>query len=382
MRVLLAIHHPLSQDLGAPGVTLALGRALQARGCTVDYYSYGEAFPGERHHSALHNLRFPWLLSAHLTRAARRYDVLDVTTGDAWPWARAGRPGAAARHALVTRSHGLEHTVCEQLRADAREGKARLSWKYPLYHGGFRLWEVAQTLRLADRSVLLNEADAAYARERLRVPAPKLCLIPHGLAEVFHGLPAPAPPAAGPLRLATVGTFIQRKGREDVIAAASRLHALGLAFTLTLYGTGTPEAEVRAAFPAPLQPHLRVVPHYAHATLPGLLAREEVLLFPSHAEGYGMALVEAMASGLVPVSTPVGVAPSVVQPGRTGFLVPIGDVEALVHAVRTLAEDTALRQELRRAAQARVQGLTWPDIAARTLSLYEEVLRVGSPGSR
>ncbi|RKH72903.1 glycosyltransferase family 4 protein [Corallococcus aberystwythensis] len=376
MRVLLAIHHPLSQDLGAPGVTLALGRALQARGCTVDYYGYGEAFPGEQHHSALHNLRFPWILSAHLARVARRYDVLDVTTGDAWPWAQAGRPGAARRHALVTRSHGLEHTVSEQLRADAREGKAHLSWKYPLYHGGFRLWEVARTLHLADCSVLLNDADVAYARERLRVPASKLRLVPHGLSEAFHGLPPPAPPVDGPLRLATVGTFIQRKGREDVIAAVGRLHARGLAFTLTLYGTGTPEPEVRAAFPASVQPHLRVVPHYAHATLPALLAHEEVLLFPSHAEGYGMALVEAMASGLAPVSTPVGVAPSVVHPGRTGLLVPIGDVDALVAAVLELAADPSRRHALRRAAQAEVQGLTWPDIAARTQALYEEVLRI------
>ncbi|RKH32428.1 glycosyltransferase [Corallococcus praedator] len=382
MRVLLAIHHPLSQDLGAPGVTLALGRALQAQGCTVDYYGYGDAFPGEQHHTALHNLRFPWKLSAHLARVARRYDVLDVTTGDAWPWARAGRPGAARRHALVTRSHGLEHTVSEQLRADAREGKARLSWKYPLYNGGFRLWEVAQSLRLADHAVLLNEADAAYARERLRVAASKLSIIPHGLGEAFQGLPLPEPLAEGPLRLATVGTFIQRKGREDVIAAAGRLHALGVAFTLTLYGTGTPEPEVRAAFPPSVQPHLRVVPGYAHATLPGLLAREEVLLFPSHAEGYGMALVEAMASGLVPVSTPVGVAPSVVHPGHTGLLVPVGDVDALVAAVRALAADPLQRYALRREAQARVQGLTWPDIAARTRGLYEGLLDARTAGSK
>ncbi|NOK33088.1 glycosyltransferase family 4 protein [Corallococcus exercitus] len=382
MRVLLAIHHPLSQDLGAPGVTLALGRALQARGCTVDFYSYGEAFPGVEHFTALHNLRFPWVLSAHLARVARRYDVLDVTTGDAWPWAQAGRPGAGRRHALVTRSHGLEHSLSRRIRADAREGRLRLSWKYPLYHGGFRLWEVERTLRLADHSILLNEGDAVFAREQLGVPASKLSVIGHGLDAAFHGLALPAPLPEGPLRLAMVGSFLKAKGVDDVIAAVTRLHAQGLSFTLTLYGTGTPEPEVRAAFPASLQPQLHVVPRYANATLPGLLAREEVLLFASRTEGYGMALVEAMASGLVPVSTPVGVAPSVVHPGRTGLLFPIGDVDALVAAVRELAAAPSRRQALRRAAQAQVQGLTWPDIAARTLALYEEVLRVRASGGK
>ncbi|NOK12536.1 glycosyltransferase family 4 protein [Corallococcus exercitus] len=376
MRVLLAIHHPLSRDQGAPGVTLALGRALQARGCTVDFYSYGDAFPGVEHFTALHNLRFPWILSAHLARAARRHDVLDVTTGDAWPWARLGRPGALRRHALVTRSHGLEHSFSRRIRADARAGRMRLSWRYPLYNGGFRLWEVEQTLRLADHTVLLNEGDAAFAREQLRIPAGKLSVIGHGLDTAFHGLALPAPREEGPLRLAMVGSFLKAKGVDEVIAAVTRLHSQGLSFTLTLYGTGTPEPEVRAAFPASLQPLLHVVPRYANATLPGLLAREEVLLFASRTEGYGMALVEAMASGLVPVSTPVGAAPSVVHPGRTGFLVPIGDVDALVAAVRELAAEPARRYALRRAAQAEVQGLTWPDIAARTLALYEEVLRV------
>ncbi|RKH00965.1 glycosyltransferase family 4 protein [Corallococcus carmarthensis] len=382
MRVLLAIHHPLSRDQGAPGVTLALGRALQARGCSVDFYSYGEAFPGVEHFTALHNLRFPWVLSAHLARAARRYDVLDVTTGDAWPWARAGRPGAARRHALVTRSHGLEHSFSRRIRADAREGRTRLSWKYPLYNGGFRLWEVAQTLRLADHSVLLNEGDAVFAREHLRIPAGKLSVIGHGLDAAFHGRALPAPLPEGPLRLAMVGSFLQTKGCGDVIAAVTRLHAQGLPFTLSLYGTGTPEPEVRAAFPAFVQPQLQVVPRYANATLPGLLAREEVLVFASRTEGYGMALVEAMASGLVPVSTPVGVAPSVVHPGRTGLLFPIGDVDALVAAVRELAADPTRRYALRRAAQAEVQGLTWPDIAARTQALYEEVLRVRASGGK
>ncbi|RKG80684.1 glycosyltransferase family 1 protein [Corallococcus exercitus] len=382
MRVLLAIHHPLSQDQGAPGVTLALGRALQARGCTVDFYSYGDAFPGVKHFTALHNLRFPWILSAHLARVARRYDVLDVTTGDAWPWARLGRPGALRRHALVTRSHGLEHSFSRRIRADARAGRMRLSWRYPLYNGGFRLWEVEQTLRLADHTVLLNEGDAAFAREQLRIPADKLSVIGHGLDAAFHGLALPAPHPEGPLRLAMVGSFLKAKGVDDVIAAVTRLHAQGLSFTLTLYGTGTPEPEVRAAFPASLQPQLHVVPRYANATLPGLLAREEVLLFASRTEGYGMALVEAMASGLVPVSTPVGVAPSVVHPGRTGLLFPIGDVDALVAAVHELAADAPRRQELRRAAQAQVQGLTWPDIAARTLALYEEVLRVRASGGK
>ncbi len=376
VRVLLGIHHPLDPNLGAPGVTLALGGALAALGCEVDYYGYGDAFPGEDADTALHSLRFPWKVAVHLAREARRYDVLDITTGDAWPWARMGRPGARARHALVTRSHGLEHTFSARMREGARAGHLRLSWKYPLYHGGFRLWEVRQSLLLADHAVLLNTLDAAYARERLGVPEDRLSIIPHGLDAPFHGLAAPPAPAAdGPLRVACVGSWLPLKGRDEMVAAATRLKARGVSFSLSLYGTGAREAEVLTAFPDGVREHLKVVPRYVHAELPRLLEGEEVLLFPSHSEGFGMALVEAMACGLAPVSTPVGVAPQVVREGETGYLVPVSDVDAVVAALTRLAEDRARLLALRRAAQAAVRQMTWRDIATRTLGLYEALLR-------
>jgi glycosyltransferase involved in cell wall biosynthesis len=377
LRVLLGIHHPLDPNLGAPGVTLALGQALQELGCGVSYYGYGEAFPGATSHSAWHSVRFPWALSAWLARQAHRFDVLDITTGDAWPWARVGRPGAPRRQALVTRSHGLEHVVSGQLRADVRAGQARVSWKYPLYHGGFRLWEVRQSLRLADHAVLLNPQDRDFVRDRLGVPGERLSVIPHGLSEAFLARPAPEPspgPPGGPVRIAFVGSWLQRKGREEVVAVARMLGAQGVLFSLDLLGTGTPEDEVRGAFAPEVRAHVRVVPRYRNGDLPSLLQGAEVLLFPSHAEGYGMALVEAMACGLAPVTTPVGVAPEVVKDGQTGRLLRVGDVPGLTQAIRALAEDRPRLLALRHAAQRVVKGMTWREAGIRTVRMYEQAI--------
>jgi glycosyltransferase involved in cell wall biosynthesis len=376
MQVLLGIHHPLDPNFGAPGVTLALGTALKALGCGVDYYSYNDAFPRMREPGSWHEVRFPWKVTAHLTRASRRYDVLDITTGDAWIWSRLGRPGARARHALVTRSHGLEHTFTERLRADARAGHVKLSWKYPIYRGGVRLWEVRESLRVADHVVLLNTLDAVYARERLGVPADHISVIGHGLDAPFHSLPPPRPSTPGaPLRVACVGSWLPLKGSAEMVAVATRLHERGVPFTLSLYGTGAKEDEVLAAFPAQVRERLRVVPRYVRVELPRILQEEEVLFFPSHSEGFGMAVVEAMACGLAPVSSPVGVALQVVREGVTGRLIPIGDVEGQVGALRSLAEDRERLLAMRTAAQAEVRDMTWRDIAARTLALYESLLR-------
>jgi glycosyltransferase involved in cell wall biosynthesis len=373
LRVLLATHHFLDPD--TQGVTLALGQALEALGCGVDHFSYDEVFPGGRE-SAWNLLRFPWMLAVHLRRRASGYDVLDITTGDSWPWARAGRPGAAPRHALITRSHGLEHTYSERLQEDARQGFYPLSWKYPLYHGGFRLWEVRQSLQLADHAVLLNARDAVYARDTLHIPHSRLSIIPNGLTVAFQAAPIAQPgPEREPLGLAFVGTWMRPKGTAELVAAATRLHAEGLPFTLTLLGTGVAESSVRDEFPPAVRALIRVVPRFPNADLPRLLAGQEILLFPTHSEGFSLALIEAMACGLVPVTTPVGGTQEVVRPGETGLLVPVGDVSAIVDAVRALAQDPVRRLALRRAAHDAVVGLSWSSIATRTVSLYEDLLR-------
>lgn len=372
LRVLIATHHILDPD--TQGVTLALAAALENLGCIVEHFSFGEAY-ADGVESARHLLTFPWILAAYLVRRGRRYDVLDVTTGDNWLWASAGRPGAAPRHALITRSHGLEHTYSERLREDARQGRQTLSWKYPVYHGGFRLWEVRQSMRLADHSVLLNPRDAAYARDVLHISDARLSVIPNGLTTAFQQLPAPEVRLEdGPLGLAFVGSWLRPKGTAELVMTAARLHAEGLPFTLTLLGTGAAEDVVREQFAPEVRGHVRVVPRFHNAELPRLLRGAEVLLFPTHSEGFSLALVEAMACGLVPVATPVGGAPEMVRAGETGVLVPVGDVTAIVNAVRALAQDPPRRLALRRAAQTAVAGLSWDRIAARTVSLYERVL--------
>jgi glycosyltransferase involved in cell wall biosynthesis len=71
----------------------------------------------------------------------------------------------------------------------------------------------------------------------------------------------------------------------------------------------------------------------------------------------------------------VGVAPEVVREGQSGRLIPIGDVPGFTAAVRAFAEDRGQLLEMRRAAQNAVQGMTWRDVALRTLRLYESVLQ-------
>lgn len=361
-------------------MTLALGEALERAGCTVEYHDYHQAFGGLAEERVTHQLRFPWRFARFLARRAGHFDVIDCTTGDAWVWAALGRPGGRRSCALITRSHGLEQVADERTRRAAREGGEPLGWKYPLYHGGLRLWEVRRSLRAADHCILLNSSDRDYAQQRLGVEPERLTVMPNGIPAHFHAVPDAQPAAGGPLRLAFVGSWIPRKGRQALVRSATALDERGLDFTLAIFGTGDGSGALEE-FPASVRRRITLTPTYPNQELPALLAGQEVLLFPSLAEGSSVALLEGMACGLAPVATGVGAAPDVIEPERDGLLIPAGDADALTQAVLRLGADRDALGRMRRHAQETARGYRWERIAEDTLALYRRVLAARSTTS-
>ncbi len=108
-----------------------------------------------------------------------------------------------------------------------------------------------------------------------------------------------------------------------------------------------------------------------------LLARAWVHCLVSPKEGWGIANLEAAAAGTPTVASDApGLRDSVIH-GTTGFLVPHGDVEALVTRIRELVDDAALRDRLGRGGRAFAAEYSWDRTAARMRDALEEV--VASP---
>lgn len=105
------------------------------------------------------------------------------------------------------------------------------------------------------------------------------------------------------------------------------------------------------------------------------LAAADVLLAPSELESFGLAALEALASGVPVVATRVGGLPEVVDDGETGFLLPLGDIEGLSDAVVRLLSDRPLRESF--AARGRERALarfSKPAIVARYVAFYRETI--------
>jgi glycosyltransferase involved in cell wall biosynthesis len=106
-----------------------------------------------------------------------------------------------------------------------------------------------------------------------------------------------------------------------------------------------------------------------------LLAASDFFVLPSLAEGFSLALVEALAAGLPTVATDVGGASEVIQSGQGGILVPPADSAALAAALNHLLSlDEAEVQRQRQAARQAAQPFSTQAMAEKTLRVYSEVV--------
>lgn len=87
--------------------------------------------------------------------------------------------------------------------------------------------------------------------------------------------------------------------------------------------------------------------------IPQLLAACDVLVHPSHEEGFSNSILEGMIAGRAVVATRVGGGPEAVEDGVTGRLVEPGDPAALADAISPLLADPALRARMGDAGRAR-----------------------------
>lgn len=110
-----------------------------------------------------------------------------------------------------------------------------------------------------------------------------------------------------------------------------------------------------------------------HDDLAAFYKSFDLFLLSSNYEGWGRVAVEAMAAGLTVVMTDVGLAGEVVVHERNGIIVPVGDQQAFLHAIKMLYEQPEKREKFARAAQQAVKNLK-PATREEYLARYRESL--------
>jgi glycosyltransferase involved in cell wall biosynthesis len=164
-------------------------------------------------------------------------------------------------------------------------------------------------------------------------------------------LPAEAAPPR-PLTLGTIGRLVPHKRVDDILRALARLRGEGLDVRLVVAGSG-PERPALEAGAASLGIADRVVFTGEFESLREVMRSFDVLVTASASESQCMPIVESMAYGKAVIATRFGGMPDFVEEGRTGLLVPVGDVPALAAAAARFHREPGLKDALGAAGRAR-----------------------------
>jgi glycosyltransferase involved in cell wall biosynthesis len=373
MRILMSIHHELNPDQGAPGVTCSLAQAFSEVGCPTKILSFSSMKGWARGlPTKVKPVAYPWHIATQLQKLLGDYDVADLSSGDGWLY-QSLRPSPTKLY--VTRSHGLEHIGCDDLVEQARQGRIRLSWKFPLYHGGYRLWEIQRSYASADLSVFLSQWERDYAVEHMALDLRKTAVVDNGVRDEILGrkFHPKNTSADGKFRIVLLGSYLPHKmGIAPV--ALDRLLERHQNLEISFLGTGAPKERILTDFRETLHSRITVIPRFQNHELPELLRCYHLLLFPSLFEGSPLSVYEAMACGLAVVASRLPTLEERLQHERNVLFVPPNDAPAIEAAVERLMADPTLLRTLQEQGHARAQDFSWSRIAGDIVSLYSEFL--------
>lgn len=171
---------------------------------------------------------------------------------------------------------------------------------------------------------------------------PKVQIIRCGVDQALLGVPATPVPAAP--RFVCVARLSEQKGHVLLLEAVAQLAREERAFEVVLAGDGPLRAEIeRRIRAAGLERHVKVGGWMSEAQVRDEILASRALVLPSFAEGLPVALMEAMALGRPVISTAIAGVPELVEPGKSGWLVPAGAVEALAEAMRAALDASPAR---------------------------------------
>jgi glycosyltransferase involved in cell wall biosynthesis len=196
--------------------------------------------------------------------------------------------------------------------------------------------------------------DLVYRSYLLGVPASRLHVVPPGL-DPFDPTQVPAEsPGDRPIRVISVGSIYPRKRQADLIRAVARLSDLPIECLLVGQKVKLDDESVALARAAPNR--FAFAGQIAHAEALRLIGRADIFTLPSGSECLPIAPLEAGQRGKAVLLSDLPAHEGVWRHGVNCLMHPTYDVDLMVHLLRMLATDVALRARLGAAARRTAAG--------------------------
>lgn len=181
-------------------------------------------------------------------------------------------------------------------------------------------------------------------------------------------------PSPIPVALFT-GMFTNEKGVFDIVECVAKYHEkLKGKIKVLMVGHGDGARLRQAVTDKGVDDIIDVLGWLNDANKAFLITGSDLFILMSYHELMPVNAVEAMLAGLAVIATPVGAVPELVEDGKTGFIVPEGDIDALYGALETYIRSPRLLKEHGQAAAEKLSDFLPQAVIARYRKFYHELL--------
>lgn len=208
-----------------------------------------------------------------------------------------------------------------------------------IFHENVNESDLAQKFNDAHHVVTISDHNLRDLNRRFPEQSERLHRIYNGL-ELNRFPYQPVRPKRSHPRVLAVGRLVEKKGFDMLIEATRRLRLDGIEFDVDITGDGPLRAELERAINAgELSSCIRLIGPQTQHEVAEMLRSHDLFVAPfvvgadGNADGLPTVLLEAMASGIPCVAADVTGVGEVIRDGETGWLVPTGDLDALIDAM-------------------------------------------------
>lgn len=248
-----------------------------------------------------------------------------------------------------------------------------------------QLFVERQLSKAWDMGVGVSEHVRDHMADQLRLPASRASVLYNGIElGEFDALAGPSRPSPrevfnisddNPVVVTSLCRLHPQKNPEAIVWLASQLCPRHPNLHFVIAGQGKLMDELqREQRRLGLAGRLHLLGHRDDAAR--VLAASDIFLLPSFKEGFSNAIIEAMAAGLPVVATDVGGNAEAVVEGETGFIVKVGDTDALRDRLESLISDAALRARQSAAARERSRRFSIEKMIDDTAELYDKLISI------
>jgi glycosyltransferase involved in cell wall biosynthesis len=248
------------------------------------------------------------------------------------------------------------------------------------FHGRRLVWEERVCVRLANHIIAPSQQVADTLVKFTGVPREKIEVVRHGFdlerldpGRVDGSSVRRELGLEGELVFGAIGRIYRLKNYPALLQAFAMLAQELPDARLVIVGGGDEKLLIARAQELGIGDRVFVLG--PRPDVPELLAAFDVFVHPAIAESFGMVIVEAMAMARPVVSTPVGIAAEVIQPGLTGILLASSQPGSIADGLRAAAADDVQRRALGSAAREYVATFSASAMAQRYSGLYRTWLR-------